>query len=265
MLTSDPTYRQLRIWQQNLAKLRMAQLNLLNSNTLHKEWDLILIQEPYIDKLNNTRASSAWRVIYPTSHLTNNTCSRLVILVNRQMDTNGWHQLTIPDSADVTAIQIKGNSGKLSVFNIYNDCKNNNSMDVMRGYLACNQTDLTDNDNDYMLWAGDFNRHHPLWDHERNRHLFTSAAEKAAQVIIVLTADYDMTMLLPRGIDTLRARRTGNWTRLDNVFSSGTMEDLVVRCEASHRNQGPCMDHVPIHTIIKLPTQKKAPTLARNF
>ena len=59
MLTQDTSHRWLRIWQQNLAKSRMAQLKLLNSNTLHKEWDLILMQEPYIDQLGNTRASSA--------------------------------------------------------------------------------------------------------------------------------------------------------------------------------------------------------------
>jgi len=27
--------------------------------------------------------------------------------------------------------------------------------------------------NEHMIWLGDFNRHHPEWDEERNSHLFT--------------------------------------------------------------------------------------------
>ena len=104
---------------------------------------------------------------------------------------------------DVTAIRIASGFRTLTVFNVYNDCEHDDSTDVLRGYLACTQDNLLSSIDDYMLWAGDFNRHHPLWDSENNRHLFTAAADRAAQVIINLAADYGMLMLLSRGINTL--------------------------------------------------------------
>ena len=63
---------------------------------------------------------------------------------------------------------------------------------------------------DYMLWTGDFNRHHSLWDYERNSHLFTAVADKAVQIIISLIADYDMAMPLSRGINMLQAWQSSN-------------------------------------------------------
>lgn len=55
--------------------LRFVQLNVNKSNTsqsalLHNvaDFDLVFLQEPHIDFLNNTRASQQWRVIYPPKH-----------------------------------------------------------------------------------------------------------------------------------------------------------------------------------------------------
>ena len=77
----EPTPRRLRVYQQNLNKSDKAQYDLINS-TAHKDWDLLLLQEPYIDTLGNTKANHNWHVLYPTSHLTKNTMKRSVILVN---------------------------------------------------------------------------------------------------------------------------------------------------------------------------------------
>ena len=55
----------LRIWQQNLNKSPDAQ-----SDLIHKinDYDIMLIQEPYIDFLGNNRATRAWTTLYPTRH-----------------------------------------------------------------------------------------------------------------------------------------------------------------------------------------------------
>ncbi|KIK13673.1 hypothetical protein PISMIDRAFT_17820 [Pisolithus microcarpus 441] len=71
---------------------------------------------------------------------------------------------------------------------------------------------------DHMVWLGDFNRHHPLWDEERNRHLFTEAALEAAQKVLDLVADYGLVQALPKDVPTLQSSSSGNWTRPDNVF-----------------------------------------------
>lgn len=47
------------------------------------------------------------------------------IWMNKQLSTNSWKAINIKDMADITAVQINGTFGKLTIFNIYNDCNNN--------------------------------------------------------------------------------------------------------------------------------------------
>jgi exonuclease III len=260
---NDPTTKRLRIWQQNLGKSRNAQFNLVNTRNLHLEYDLILIQEPHIDTLGNTKATSAWRVVYPSSR-TGDTI-RSVILVNKHLDTNTWEQIQLTGTQDVTAIQIRNPSGRISIFNIYNDCNHSRTMALFNNFLSNNRAKLYSKDDDKMIWAGDFNRHHPLWEEERNAHLLTNRHVEKATPIIELMAEYDMGMALPRGYPTLEARRTKNWTRPDNIFISDETMDLITRCEAVPRLRGPATDHVPILTSIDIPLDKKTPQPTRNF
>ena len=42
-------------------------------NTANPEdWDVIAIQEPWLDHLGNTQANQYWRVLYLTNHLNSN-------------------------------------------------------------------------------------------------------------------------------------------------------------------------------------------------
>lgn len=54
-----------------------------------------------------------------------------------------------------------------------------------------------------MLWAGDFNRHHPMWDRDEDLHLFTAQYQRPAKKLIAMLADHNMTMPLPKEIPTL--------------------------------------------------------------
>ena len=87
--TLEPPPKRLRIWQQILNKSDKAQFNLINA-LLHKDWDVLLLQEAYINNLGNTKATSRWHVIYPSSHLTDGSACRSAILVNMELDTNTW-------------------------------------------------------------------------------------------------------------------------------------------------------------------------------
>ena len=53
---------------------------------LHKTWDILALQEPYINALGNTKANLQWDVVYPTPHLANNTIDRSVLLINVALD-----------------------------------------------------------------------------------------------------------------------------------------------------------------------------------
>ncbi|KIJ06853.1 hypothetical protein PAXINDRAFT_91380, partial [Paxillus involutus ATCC 200175] len=59
----DKTTR-LRIWQQNLNASKDAQIPFLNGIN-PDEWDILTIQEPYINPVNNTISTRKYHAIYP--------------------------------------------------------------------------------------------------------------------------------------------------------------------------------------------------------
>jgi len=69
--TTGPAPNRIRIWQQNLNKSRATHEDLINSD-IYKSFDVLVLQEPYMDKLGNTKATRDWRVAYLSSHLTGN-------------------------------------------------------------------------------------------------------------------------------------------------------------------------------------------------
>ena len=151
----------LRIWQQNLNKSDKVHLDLINS-PVHKDWDLLLLQEPYIDMLGNMKANSKWHTLYPLSHHTNNATNRSVILVNAVLDSNLWAQVPFKDSNDITVLQFCLPQGRLTIFNIYNDCTHSDTLEKLQCYLEQHVASFLGSTTDHMLWCGDFNRHHPL-------------------------------------------------------------------------------------------------------
>jgi len=84
------------------------------------------------------------------------------IWVNKNIDTRCWKELPIPDTRDITTIQLKGDYGRLSIFNIYNPCENDSAEVKLHQYLQSRGQDIHVQATDHMIWAGDFNRHHPL-------------------------------------------------------------------------------------------------------
>jgi len=56
-----------------------------------------------------------------------------------------------------------------------------------------------------MIWLGEFNLHHPLWDKECNGHLFMRSNLEKSQVLIDTLADFDLQIALPKYILMLQA------------------------------------------------------------
>jgi len=112
----------LKIPQINLNKSEKAHLDLLN-NVQDNTWDIILIQEPdTINKFNAIRTPTNFRPIFPENRGRDNTAVRSVIWVSKALETKNWENIDVPDTNDITAIQLKGDHGKTTIFNIYNDC-----------------------------------------------------------------------------------------------------------------------------------------------
>ena len=253
----------LRIWQQNLNTSNIAQLALLNT-TNPADWDVIALQEPTINQLGNTKANSHWRVVYPTQRFTDGRKSRVVMLINSKISTNAWKQIDFP-SADVVITQTHTSHGLCTLINTYNDCKNDDTTEALEQFLAQNMRILRPNDNDHLLWLGDFNRHHPLWDEDRNSHLFTNAALASSQKILDILADYGLTQLLPKNTPTLQSSSSRNWTHPDNVFATEHTSLSLISCDTDPENRGPNTDHVPIVTVLDLTPPASDDTPSWNY
>ena len=116
-----------------------------------------------------------------------------------------------------------------------------------------------------MLWCGDFNRHHLLWDREEDTHLFTADVIQKADHLIELLSDHDMELVLLKGVPTLQNMRMKQYSCPDNVFCSSLLTNAVIHCDVDAWAQPMKTDHFPIITILELPQERIKPKLAYNF
>ncbi|KAH9953860.1 hypothetical protein BC827DRAFT_1095635, partial [Russula dissimulans] len=89
--------------------------------------DIMVLQEPPINAFTHTVASKDWISVYPTTHARNPEKTRMVTLMQADLSTDSWNQLDFP-SGDVTIVQVVETWGTLTIFNIYNDGKSNDTI-----------------------------------------------------------------------------------------------------------------------------------------
>ncbi|KAF9037470.1 hypothetical protein BJ165DRAFT_1332533, partial [Panaeolus papilionaceus] len=82
------------------------------------EYGMVLLQEPHIDFLGNTRANSRWRVAYPTGHLDNPKATRAVTLISTKISSDHWTQDRL-ECPDVVVVWVKLAHLKVRIYNIY--------------------------------------------------------------------------------------------------------------------------------------------------
>jgi hypothetical protein len=246
----------LRIFQQNVMKTKASAMHLINRG-LHTAFDIIALQEPYLDKLTNTRANWNWHVIYPTNKHEDTSRVRSVILVNNRLNTNDWDQIHL-DSNDISAVTIRGTCGTINIYNLYNDCTNSDTLTTLSAFYDNNMPEqLRSGSGKYSIWLGDLNRHHAMWELPENSHLCTGRGHREAQPLIDLIEEHNMDMALPAEIYTLRHKANHNIrTRPDNVFVSSNLSPHIESCSVDYANKGPGADHFPIITTINLPLSR---------
>ena len=175
-------------------------------------------------------------------------------------------QVPLEGLNDIMLLQFRLLQGWLTIFNIYNDCIHQNLLTTICLFMQCHSASILASESDHMMWCGDFNQHHPLWDEERNGHLLMAGVSTTAQPLIALLEDFNMVMLLLKGLPMLQSMVTTNWTRVDNVFATHNTEPLVVACNTDPRQQGPGTDHVLVLTTLDLKILVAAAAMShRNF
>jgi hypothetical protein len=115
------------IRQQNLNKSLITTEHILNS-LAPDDFDIIAIQEPYIDFTGNARAKHQWYPIYPRTHYIEEAGhTRSMILVNKKIASTAWTVIDV-DSPDVTGILIKTQAINVLIFNLYCDQKHSKAI-----------------------------------------------------------------------------------------------------------------------------------------
>ena len=215
----------------------------------------ILIQEPYIDFLGNSRAISQWWTIYPTNYI-NKQKTHSLILINTLISTDSWSQICIP-YPNITAIKLHTNNQTIHIFNIYNTADNSDTIQAMWNWLRDN---CMQDRNTHIICAGDFNWHHPMWELPDSTHHNT---RNFAQPLLQLTANWHME--LPAEVPTPEATSTKNHTRPDNIFCSLSLAEHFIFCNTNPTARLPKTDHYSIQCGINITTIQTATTNKCNF
>ena len=134
-MTNEPS-RTIKIWQQNTRKSLDAQL--LTLHAARNKYDIICIQEPHFDHLNATRATPVWRLVTPTGwnrNSENAKTPRAIVLVHKRIPTNSWTQIEI-ESPDAVGIKLFNAEAEISIYNLYVDCTNADTILKLKDHLA---------------------------------------------------------------------------------------------------------------------------------
>ena len=115
------------------------------------------------------------------------------------------------------------------------------------------------NDTNQVVWLGDFNRHHPLWDNSNSTWLFTTANLDTASLLVDLISTFRMEMLLPAGIPTIKTFRMGSMSRPDNVFCSSALLQAFIECNTKPELHPACTDHFQITGVIDIDPNRVVP------
>lgn len=249
--------------QQNLNRSNIATQHVINS-TSHSDTDFLLFQEPYLDQFKNTRATAAWRVIYPSGHTKDaERKTHSLILVSKQVPSNCWNQLEVHD-LDVTAIKICIPKAAVLVFNVYCDVMHSRCLKAVEEAIG-KHNNAHPTTTSHIILAGDFNRHHPMWDDPSNTQLFTAKNLDEAEFLIDFSIQHDLLMTLPPKAPTLESLSTKSHTRPDNVFMSSELTSRIIRCGVVEEEQPPRTDHFPIVTTLNLPVGTDQEKKVRDF
>ena len=165
----------------------------------------------------------------------------------------------------MVVIELNGNYGRLQIFSIYNAGEHSDSLMILRQHMQGIQNGPQGEQDYHILWGGDFNQHHPMWDKDKDTHLFTKKALKDAGELINLVVDQEMCMVLPKGIPTLKHMVTKQLSRPDNIFCTAGLINHVVKCDVMPERQPGKTDHYPVVTILEITQERMTMQPSQNF
>jgi len=192
----------LNIWQQNINKSHSCQHDIIsNKHLVTKGINLIALQKPALSRGRLTIDLRDWITIYPLNYTNNPLQTRSITLIRADVNSESWNQLDFP-SSNVMVMQLTRPWGKITIFNIYNDSESEETIKKLMEFHHSNRASLERSlsGEAHIIWLGDFNRHHPLWDSLEDTRLFTNKATEAAKKLIDVVADAGLDLVLPSSL-----------------------------------------------------------------
>ena len=171
-----------------------------------------------------------------------------ILLINTNLSTDCYTILLLMHS-NITAVCFRGDNSFLSLFNIYNEIIDNDTLTYLDSYLDHNTQLIRPSCQDSVVWLGDFNCHHPIWEEDTNERLYET--EEFIAPLIEFLYKNKMLFTLPKGIPTFQSA-AGSWTQPDNVWCCNTPDNPIARCDVVPAIRPPLVDHLPVITILDL-------------
>lgn len=213
------------------------------------EYDILAIQEPYINKRTDplTTYSLALQnrfhiLLQPTPRKDYKDRPRVCFYVNKRINPTTW-EIRFHDRNLSTLILYTATHGTIHIHNIYNPGVASGEEPA----LTTLREAMTSGTQHIVL--GDFNLHHPLWQGTRYRHVDDEATE-----LIDLMDEHELEQLLPPG--TVTYEKAEAKTTIDLIWASSTLSSRLVSC-TDKREWWYGADHVPILTPVSVPPQKR--------
>ena len=222
--------RRLRILQLNIRKTRASTEAFINDSDTNK-FDILLVQEPSTSKYRPHVQHRQWQLYKPTRS-DDNKRERSILYINKRLSSASYRQIDC-DSTDVVAISILTPMSKFLIFSVYTPpidvCTAANGTELQPTLEAINQTIQEASpeigDRLRVIIAGDFNRHHPSWGHNRiNRNRMGDAEE-----LLIFMQNKELQNCVPRGTPTYWSFTfPGSNSTLDLTLSN--MPERLLKC-----------------------------------
>lgn len=168
---------------------------------------------------------------------------------------------------NVPLTSIKGDWGKLVIFNIYLEGDNNATVTQLKCFHRTH-TDIFGNSEagaPHVIWVGNFNHHHPHWDNPNDTRLFTPKVLKSAEGLIEVVSFLGLELALPSGIPTHQHNVIKKWTCLDQVFITDFSTNLIETCDTEMGWHGIKTDHLLVIMWLNLEIPKTVYAPTHNF
>lgn len=234
--------KELRILQYNVHKSRNKVMIALLQETSIKDYDILIIQEPW-------RYNESSKTYCPASagFTLEDNGGRTCFYINKRIDSNTWHSTWhSKDVGTITiSVEIDGDQTTRTAIHIhgaYNPSPRDHGAIYDRGSLPAIETALRMPGESVL--AGDFNLHHATWGDLSypRQHLLSNE-------LIDIVTEAGASLALPRG--TITRDYQGSQTTIDLVFTTDGITNRLTKCGIDEEVEN-SSDHLSVQTIIDL-------------